>query len=201
MFDYSKAEINKGSSFKYIIRREEDQLKYADFLSLLRKDESFRTFYIDLLSDNPFRAWQWETPPVRTSTLDQPFEFVVHDSPGIDLPPDYGPFREYFEQLDSGETIAVFNNLGNDAKLIAPAPHPNPHPQTDSPNYSHIGVFTERAPAKQQHALWKRVGQVTEEQVSDRPLWLNTAGGGVAWLHVRLDSRPKYYRHRPYITE
>ncbi|MGI9175867.1 MAG: DUF6940 family protein [Rhodothermales bacterium] len=24
-------------------------------------------------------------------------------------------------------------------------------------------------------------------------MWLSTAGGGVSWLHVRLDSRPKYY--------
>ena len=31
-----------------------------------------------------------------------------------------------------------------------------------------------------------------------RPLWLNTSGAAVAWLHVRLDSSPKYYRHREY---
>ncbi len=24
------------------------------------------------------------------------------------------------------------------------------------------------------------------------------AGLGVAWLHIRLDDRPKYYRHAPY---
>jgi len=30
------------------------------------------------------------------------------------------------------------------------------------------------------------------------PTWLSTAGGGVAWLHVRLDTRPKYYRYNPY---
>ena len=30
------------------------------------------------------------------------------------------------------------------------------------------------------------------------PTWVSTAGGGVAWLHVRLDSAPKYYTHRPY---
>ncbi len=34
--------------------------------------------------------------------------------------------------------------------------------------------------------------------ISDRPIWLSTAGGGVAWLHVRLDSTPKYYGYAPY---
>jgi hypothetical protein len=30
-------------------------------------------------------------------------------------------------------------------------------------------------------------------RLSARPVWLSTAGAGVAWLHVRLDDRPKYY--------
>lgn len=35
-------------------------------------------------------------------------------------------------------------------------------------------------------------------RVGTRPVWLSTAGAGVAWLHVRLDDRPKYYSYRPY---
>ena len=31
-----------------------------------------------------------------------------------------------------------------------------------------------------------------------RPTWLSTEGSGVPWLHVRLDSRPKYYHHAAY---
>ena len=29
-------------------------------------------------------------------------------------------------------------------------------------------------------------------------LWVSTSGLGVYWLHVRLDSYPKYYQHAPY---
>ena len=39
---------------------------------------------------------------------------------------------------------------------------------------------------------------VLQAALSEKPLWLSTAGGGVAWLHLRIDSRPKYYSHRPY---
>jgi len=35
-------------------------------------------------------------------------------------------------------------------------------------------------------------------RLSDRPLWVSTSGLGVAWLHVRLDARPKYYQYTPY---
>jgi hypothetical protein len=31
-----------------------------------------------------------------------------------------------------------------------------------------------------------------------KPVWLSTAGGGVSWLHVRLDDQPKYYGFEPY---
>ncbi len=44
-------------------------------------------------------------------------------------------------------------------------------------------------------------GQEMEKRVSDKPVWLSTAGGGVPWLHVRLDNRPKYYSYRPYREE
>ena len=32
----------------------------------------------------------------------------------------------------------------------------------------------------------------------EAPTWVSTEGSGVAWLHARLDARPKYYHHAPY---
>lgn len=193
MYQSQKETLTRDQSKKYILYRQDEQLRYRDFIRFLRDDEAFRSFFINLLSGITFHAYQWETPPIKSNNTDQPFEFVIHNSPGIDLPPDPSPFRQYFNDSGSSDGIAVFNNLGNDAKLIAPSP------VEQDLNYSHIGVFTEEAPMEQQHSLWQTVGRITKELISAQPLWLNTAGGGVAWLHVRLGSRPKYYRHRPYI--
>lgn len=195
MYQFEKVVLNGGQSYKYIIYEQGEQLSYIDFVSLLQQEEQFRSFFISLLADITFHAYQWETPPVSANTIAGDFEFVIHLSPGIDLSPDPDPFRQYFRSSDLENEIAVFNNLGKDARLIAPAP-----PEEDV-NYSHIGVFTSQAPTVLQHNLWQTVGRVTKEQISENPLWLNTAGGGVAWLHVRLDSRPKYYRHQPYIAQ
>lgn len=191
MFQFQKNTLSEGKACKYTLYQKEEQLRYIDFITKLQQDEQFRTFFINILSDISFHAYHWETPPVTVSTVDQPFEFVVSNTPGIDLPPDPGPFTQYFNANTEGG-IAVFDNLGRDAKLIAPAPI------GEDLNYSHIGVFSNEAPEREQHELWKTIGRVTQEHISDQPLWLNTAGGGVAWLHVRLDSRPKYYRYRPY---
>ena len=86
----------------------------------------------------------------------------------------------------------AFLNLGKDATLVAPCP------QVANNAYTHIAAFTRKAPTSQQHQLWQTVGATVEQKVSNKPLWLSTAGAGVYWLHVRLDSRPKYYSYKPY---
>ncbi|MEL7835016.1 DUF6940 family protein [Fodinibius sp. Rm-B-1B1-1] len=191
MFTSRTTTIADNESQRYQLFKQQGVLSYSDFLYYLENDEDFQQFFIDLLSDIPFRAYHWETPPVTKETQQQPFEFVVTKSPGIDLPSNPGPFRQY---LDPQKSVITFDNLGGDAKLIAPTP------SDQQLNYSHIGVFTKQAPQEQQKKLWQIVGRVTLNCLSSDPIWLNTAGGGVAWLHVRLDSRPKYYLHHPYTS-
>ena len=194
MYQSQQTVLCENQSLKYTLLRDNDPLSYGDFLSLLQIDEEFRSFFVSLLKDVPYRAFHWETPPVSSASTNQPFEFVVTNSPGIDLAPSAGPFRQYFEELTDDNGVAVFKNLGKDATLVAPAP------VAPSANYSHIGTFTDQAPESQQHELWQKVAAVTEERLTQQPLWLNTAGGGVAWLHLRLDSRPKYYKHHSYCS-
>lgn len=58
--------------------------------------------------------------------------------------------------------------------------------------------YVRQAPRARVHELLGRVGQCLLERVGDDPSWLSSSGLGVAWLHLRLDSRPKYYNHKPY---
>ena len=55
---------------------------------------------------------------------------------------------------------------------------------------------------EQTHNFWIQVAKTFDEQIQkrgeDSPLWLSTCGTGVYWLHVRLDSRPKYYSYQEY---
>ena len=95
---------------------------------------------------------------------------------------------------DAAVGVSAFANLRGDAMIVVP------HPLVAPSAYGHLAAFMRDAPAAQVHALWQRIGLAVQERLNDRPLWLNTAGAGVAWLHVRLDSRPKYYRYAPYRT-
>jgi hypothetical protein len=75
--------------------------------------------------------------------------------------------------------------------LVTPCP-------ADDRDFSHLAQFTRAASSAQQDAYWHAVGDAVGARMGTRPMWLSTAGHGVAWLHVRLDSSPKYYRHREY---
>jgi hypothetical protein len=75
-----------------------------------------------------------------------------------------------------------------------------PCPLADEETYAHLATFVRAAPETQRHALWVEVSLAMSRRLGDRPVWLSSAGGGVAWLHVRLDDTPKYYAYRPYRT-
>ena len=166
-------------------------MSYAKVIDGWQKDSNFRDYFIGLLRHSPFQSFRWETPPVTIASSDQPFEFVLLDSPDIALDPDPAAFAEHFDTIGSGEVIE-FANLGGDAILIAPAPD---EPGVD---FGHLAAFIRNSSETQRHMLLQSVGAAMQRRISAQPVWLSTAGGGVAWLHVRLDDRPKYYAYEPY---
>ena len=188
---WSATYLEERESLKRIqLTNDEGPLSFARALELWRTSEAFRSYFIDLLCECPFAAFRWETPGVRKSSVQQPFEFVLHNAPQLPEAADMKPFAEQFPLAKDG--VAVFTNLGKDATLIVPAPEDRAHP------YAHLAKFVRNAPEDQVHALWRTVGETMQRQLGDRPTWLSTAGMGVAWLDVRMDCRPKYYGFAPY---
>ena len=62
-----------------------------------------------------------------------------------------------------------------------------------------MGKFLRFAEKGQIVEVFKRVGKVIVEEIEkEKIVWLNTAGLGVIWLHVRMDTRPKYYKTKKY---
>ena len=170
-------------------------LSFREVIDSWQASRAFRQFFSATLAACPFDAFLWETPPVTTDTLDQPFESVLTASVSLACSsPDPTPFRTHFAARPS-EPVLTFLNLGGDALLIVPAPVAEVH------CYTHLARFLRAAPSEQVDAFWSSVGQALRDRVSRASTWLSTAGMGVSWLHLRLDSRPKYYRHAPYKTE
>lgn len=151
---------------------------------------------LQLLQEAPFRAYFWETPSVTASTLKQPFEFIVQDSDLLaNVRAEYSPFSGFLSQHENTNTVMSFPNLGRDATLVAPCKNGNPD------DYASIATFARRAPQKQIHEFWRVAGRQGLKEIHRQrgsPVWISTSGAGVYWLHLRLDSYPKYYTYAPY---
>ena len=182
------------SASRFALHGESAALSFGEVIERCRTDAAFREFLTGVLSNSPLKAFFWEVAPVTRQTLDRPFEFVLVPAPALcRLQPDPAPFRSHFDAQFTADMLS-FPNLGGDAMLVVPAP------LAEATYYTHLGRFLRSAPRSQVNSFWRCVGTTMQECLSIQPTWLSTAGLGVSWLHLRLDSRPKYYPYQPYRT-
>lgn len=193
MWDAEIDILDDGRIRKFALLCSDKRLTYAQVIAAWQHDAPFCEFFSTLLADAAFPAYFWETPAVNLTSLDQPFEFVLVNSPQMaSLLPNPTAFVGYFQASYAGEDVVSFQNTGKDARLLAPCP------LVSMTAYTSIATFSRHAPAAQQRALWRAAGAALEQAVRHQTVWLSTSGLGVAWLHLRLDQRPKYYNYAPY---
>jgi hypothetical protein len=190
----SKIEIlDHRRARRFEILRDDARISYAEVIDGWRKDPEFRDFYISLLADAPYQALFWESPPVSRYSVEQPYEFALINSPQLaTATPDSSPFGSSFKSAVSSTSVLTLENLNRDAVLIVPCP------LAGHAVYTHLAAFVRDAPAAQCHELFQKLGDELHSRLDEKPVWVSTSGLDVFWLHIRLDSRPKYYNFQPY---
>jgi hypothetical protein len=183
-------EIRSGRHYRLV--EQGSAMPFLRFFELLATRSEFADWYTEQLAAFQAEAFYWELPPITRATIGAAAEFVLIAAPMLArIPPERAPFAAHFDGA-ADEDVVVFPNLGGDAVLVVPCPRgPDEH-------YPHLAAFLRNAPRRQVRALWRSTARQMQSSTGDRPVWLSTAGGGVAWLHLRLDSRPKYYSYAPY---
>ena len=187
----AEKEVINHRTHRYQVFAGSAPIDFAEAIAGWEDDQSFRSFFVQLLKDSEFAAFRWETPPVTMDILDRTFEFVLLRCDALQRPAEVQTFAAHFR---SGKSDVTFANLGGDAVLIVPCPAP----ATNTTCYSDLASFVRGVGDQQIDSLWQSVAAAMRERVSNKPVWLSTAGMGVSWLHVRLDDRPKYYGYGTY---
>ena len=187
------------------VLRKGEPLSFFDAAVALR-DGLLGALLDDVLSSPPHRnasrkSFLWELPPVSLATAGSAsFCFVTLNAPHLDRASADGSPFDHFIGKRCNLAAATFSNLGGDALLVAPC-HQHRWSVSEA-SYSHLAAFVSGAPAAIRHGFWRAVGaallRTLHERRADAPTWLNTEGSGVAWVHVRLDSTPKYIKHEPF---
>lgn len=188
-YDWTISRSTSGDTEHIGLYQDGRALTFRQYFALLEEDRRFAGWYTEQLQASPFSAFFWEHPPLGRANIESAAHLVLVNAPVLDaLRQDDAAFRRYF----SGDAVVSFRNLGGDALLIAPSL------ADASTNYAHLVAFLRTARESQVQALWQEVARSVAASLDDEPTWLSTSGLGVAWLHVRLDSSPKYYQHRPF---
>jgi hypothetical protein len=190
MIQLETRRLNANQVIHFKIINNGQPLSVQGWIMAVQQSQEFRLQFNQILKDSPFQAFFWEVKPITIDTLNDDFEFVMVNSQILQrIQANSSRFEKYFEK---GKFVVAFLNLGGDAQLIVPTP------QTGLEPYAHLAKFVRHAPELQINIFWKTVGEELGKNLGESPKWLSTAGLGVSWLHVRIDSRPKYYRYQPY---
>lgn len=161
-----------------------------EFLHLLEERESFRFAYNGLLRQSDHPAFYWEHPPLSADNLHATYRFSLIASTTLHgVAADRRPFASHFGEP---EPFLVAPNLKKDALLVIP------NGKVFGQELVSLADVVRKLPEEDLDLFWGVVAQVTAELLVKRTVYLNTAGDGVSWCHVRLDSRPRYYKNRAY---
>lgn len=204
-YAFSKTHLD-ASTHKYVLQLQDPSGEllpvscshvFGTIAAATSAGEMLRNLLIEELKSSPFPAFFFETPPYTSRSLATAhFEFVLIMAQGFARRrADSSDFDDYILKYQGSTEIVVFDNLSRDARLVVPA---SATPAVPADTYKDIASFARGAPEAQVHALWAKVGEVALELAGDEHRWLSTHGGGVPWLHVRFDLRPKYYNHKKY---
>lgn len=162
-------------------------------LNALQTDPTVGSWFGACLAALPWRAFYWECPALTPAALSDPFECVALEAPSLmGLTAEPQAFRAHLDAAPPGSLVAVFPTLGGDAVLVAPTE------ADEGGGYPHLAAFLRAAPQAQIAAFFSALASEARRSCRQGPAWVSTAGDGVAWLHGRVDTWPKYYRYAPY---
>lgn len=175
-------------------------LSWTDVLHLWKeRDGEFHTAFAAALRAFHAEDYFWECAPLTSRKLMTTFEFVLTAANGTLSSRSASPSPYAAKMRNSCNAAVNFLNFSGDAMLIVPTHDSSTHMST----YCHIASFARGAARAQQMELWSILSEILLQMVTDNPtepVWVSTDGRGATWVTIRIDRRPKYIKHRPYLS-
>lgn len=176
-------------AYTYFIQYNSEKITLKQFFIILNTSQLAIFDFCNFLATLPYESIFWECP----NKFDEIAQFHITPTNSFaNIRASYLPFQQYIENaFEKEETVAVFPNLSKDSILIAP---------TDiTASYKDLLSFIRLATDREKAELWYNVAKnVLFRLNKGYNCYVSTHGLGVYWLHIRLDTSPKYYVHNAY---
>ena len=185
-YTYSIFEFNKSVIF-YGFFENNIPISFGDAMKLLNMNKSFRSLVAEAFKRVPFKHYMFGFTKINSEADKRnPFKIFFKNSPEFkNITADPEPFLQYFQ--DSKKKWTKFLNIGRDTLLLVPCP---PKAQPNYEYYKSIGDYVENHSSKDFEEVLKNIGYIASRLKA--PMYINTHGFGVHWLHIRIDTKPKY---------
>ena len=219
---YNQVPSGRKDAQRFIAKSPSDEpISIKSWMALVasKSEEGIKaaTDLSNVISTSPYESILFETMGTSWSSSETtPFEFAMIHKPALkrfaEAAPDRSAFDEHFRKCireydnngkglgdrnSNAPTVCSFGNLGGDALLVSPLPQK----EISDDGYSHLAAFVRNAPTNQIAEFWALGASqylIELKNSRNRKRWFSTNGMGVAWLHLRLDARPKYYSYDPF---
>ncbi len=169
------------------VDQQQQPFTWQQLAQALMNDADFCDLWNQTWADLPF-DFEWQPVPIHPYTA-KTHPFFAIAFPAQFSPADPSDFQRYLKALKPEALTATFTNFSGDAQLLIPA---------ETGDYGHIAAFCRTAMPEMWRSLWQQTGEMCLAAISQQTsVWCNTHGHGVAWLHIRFDSRLKYAAFPP----
>lgn len=186
MFSFQKIKI-ENNLFQFFFMENNNILLWKNVINLW-KNHLFIDFFTEAILSCNMDNFFWECPSISLLNINtQPFTCFIIKCNAVIKTANKKAFEEYF---NTSKRIVHFYNKDKSALLIVPK-HLNNYPEKA---YINISNFLKYSPKYQLYQLFNEISKdLCIELKNNKCIWLNTHGLGVYWLHIRLDTYPKYY--------
>ncbi len=151
---------------------------------LLSKNKTFRSTCTQILQSVPYPDYVWYLCKIGKGCEVNPFKFTVKQTV-FDCKED----PKTFDAVNFDKSMNIIPNLSKNALLLVPK-----YLKTEKRCYSSISKFMRYGPPNQVDDFWKALADILTYPVN---AWISTHGHGVCYLHLRIDSQPKYLNWVP----
>jgi len=168
-------------------------ITFEHAMELLYKDNNFRNVLVNTFKNIPYEYYMFGMTKIKdASDYKKPFKLYIKPEPAfknIEANPD--AFKEKF--IVQEHNWSLFLNISGDALLLVPNPPSKPKNKKEYSKYINIGSFVKNSSDAVINTMFKYIGEHGLDYIKlKKPVYINTHGFGVPWLHIRFDSKPKY---------
>lgn len=131
-----------------------------------------------------FGQYYVKFPLLASDNMGDSFSYSLEKAKNLNRKVDTKTFAGRLQKCKKKKDYVAFPNLSRKSILVVPCPKKS----VPAVAYRYVSDFMHLAPRAQVRKVWSAAGRLAKDLIGiTEGIRLNTHGGGVAYLHIRLD--------------